>query len=224
MRCRPGFRPGGRPTFLCAQESRQRKRPQVCDPFAALRGKPASRVLRGAPQNSLRAARFVQTTAASQSTKRVHAALHAPPRKPRAAGAATGGNSERAIASLGPAHAARSARALGAERSDGPLGFHHPSARAEERRAWGGRMHRRMHALRALTHCGCLNGAAQQRSEFRSAAPRLSTAGCPEAKRRGHAKWGRLSLVPFFGETKKGTAPPGAHPGRQRFQQKAEIQ
>ena len=34
-------------------------------------------------------ARSVQTTAASQSTKRVHAALHAPPRKRRAAGAAS---------------------------------------------------------------------------------------------------------------------------------------
>ena len=104
-----------------------------------------------------------------------------------------------------------------------PVWFPLPSARAEERRAWGGRVQRSMHALCALTHCGCLNGAPQARSEFRSAAPRLSTAGCPEAKRRGHAKWGRLSLVPFFGETKKGTAPPGAHPGRQRFQQKQRF-
>ncbi|HRW73739.1 MAG TPA: hypothetical protein P5093_15215, partial [Ottowia sp.] len=35
---------------------------------------------------------------------------------------------------------------------------------------------------------------------------------------KGHGKWGRLSLVSFFGESKKETAPPGAHPGLQRHQ------
>ena len=128
------------------------------------------------------------------------------------------GKTTRAIAALGPVHAARSARALGAERSDGPLGFHHPSARAEEHRAWGGRMQRSMHALRELTHCGCLNAAPQARSEFRNAAPRPSTAGCPVAERRGHAKWGRLSLLTFFGEAKKVSRPPGRTPGQRRIQ------
>ncbi|HRW73157.1 MAG TPA: hypothetical protein P5093_12220, partial [Ottowia sp.] len=33
---------------------------------------------------------------------------------------------------------------------------------------------------------------------------------------QGHGKWGRLSLVSFFGDSKKETAPPGAHPGLQR--------
>ncbi len=126
------------------------------------------------------------------------------------------GEPQRAIASLGPQGAGALRRVFEAERSDGPNGLHLPSARAEEHRAWGGRMQRSMHALRELTHCGCLNAAPQARSEFRNAAPRPSTAGCPVAERRGHAKWGRLSLVPFFGETKKGTAPPGAHPGLRR--------
>jgi len=89
-----------------------------------------------------------------------------------------------------------------------------PSARAEERRAWGGRVQRSMHALRALTCCGCLNGAPQARSEFRSTAPGPSTAGCPAAQRRGHAQWGRLFFGPFLlAKQKKGTAPPGAYPG-----------
>ena len=100
----------------------------------------------------------------------------------------------RAIASLGLQGAGASRRMCGAERSDGPLGFHHPSARAEEHRAWGGRMQRSMHALCALTHCGCLNGAPKARSEFRNAAPRPSTAGCPQ--RSGGT---REVGSPFFG-------------------------
>ncbi len=52
-------------------------------------------------------------------------------------------------------------------------------------------------------------------SESGRAAPRPSIAGGPQ----GHGQWGRL----FFGyfllaEQKKVTAPPGAHPGRQRLQ------
>jgi len=51
----------------------------------------------------------------------------------------------RAIAALGLVFAARSACALGAERSDGPdRGF--PSGRAEERSAWGGHGRRSAHA------------------------------------------------------------------------------
>ena len=52
-----------------------------------------------------------------------------------------------------------------------------------------------------------------ERSEFARTPPEASTAGCPGAERRGHAQWGRLSLVTFFGETKKVTHPPGRHPG-----------
>ena len=195
-RRRPGCAPGGAvPFFVSPKKGTKERRPQVCDPFAALRGKPASRGLRGAPQNSLRAARCVQTTAASQSTKRVHAALHAPPRKPRAAGAATGGlKSIRAIASLGPEHAAQSARALWAERSDGPCGFPLPSGRAEKRSGRGARVQRSMHALRELTRRGCLNGAPQARSEFCGGTPAASIAGCPQ--RSGGT---RQVGSPFFG-------------------------
>ena len=69
-----------------------------------------------------------------------------------------------------------------------------PSGRAEERRAWGGHGQRSMPMLRALTHCGCLNGAPQARSEFRNAAPGPSTAGCPQ--RSGGT---REVGSPFFG-------------------------
>ena len=118
-----------------------------------------------------------------------------------------------------PIHAARSSGAeqAQAERSDGPKGLPHRSGRAEKRRAWGGRG-----SAACRASCSDLLRMFERRerseqSEFRSAAPCPSIAGCPEAKRRGHGQWGRLSLVTFFGETKKVTAPPGAHPGKQRF-------
>ena len=184
----PGCAPGGAPPFLVrTRKVGKRKRPQVCDPFALLRGKPASRPLRGAPRNSLRAARFVQTTAASQLTKRVHPAVHAPPRKRRAAGAAPGGF-KRAIAALGPV------REFGAKRSDGPCCRWVPSGRAEKRRVWGGHGQRSMPMLRALTCCGCLNEArsAQRVPQHR---PGREHRRLPAAQRRDTAS-GVAFLLP----------------------------
>ena len=106
---------------------------------------------------------------------------------------------------------ARSAALTQAERSDGPRGLA-PCARAEERRAWGGQWQRSMPLLRALAHCGCLSEALQARSEFRSAAPGSSTAGCPVAQRRGHAQWGRF-LCLLSCACKKVGRPPGRNPG-----------
>ena len=75
----------------------------------------------------------------------------------------------------------------GAERSDSPSPLLRPSGRAEKRRAWGGRGHRRMAALRALTRCGCLSRAPQARSEFRRAAGRTSRpAACLQDAAAGH--------------------------------------
>ena len=51
-------------------------------------------------------------------------------------------------------------------------------------------------------------------SEASLRGPRLTRA--PQVARseaEGHAQWGRLSLVTFFGETKKVTRPPGRIPG-----------
>ena len=100
-----GSRPGGRPPFLLVQERRQRTRPQVCDPFAALRGKPGSGRLRGVPQNSLRAcgAPFKQPRQVRQRC--VGAATPTlTPQAPRPRRSHRGVNSPtRAIAALGPA-------------------------------------------------------------------------------------------------------------------------
>ena len=107
-----------------------------------------------------------------------------------------------------------------AERSDGPKGLvESPSGRAEKRRAWGGRGSAACRALCSDSLRLFERRERSEQSEFRSAAPCPSIAGCPEAKRRGHGQWGRL----FFGyfllaRQKKVTAPPGAHPGQQRPQ------
>ena len=118
-------------------------------------------------------------------------------------------------------HAARSSGAdePKAEPSDGPSGRYLPSGRAEKRRAWGGRGSAACRASCSDSLRLSERRERSEQSEFRSAAPRPSIAGCPEAKRRGHGQWGRL----FFGyfllaRQKKVTAPPGAHPGQQRLQ------
>ena len=133
---------------------------------------------RGAPWNSLCAARAAQTATASQSTKHARSDARATPQPPRRRRSQQGVDSRtskqpnsrtsiRAIAALGPACAARGAcaREMGpsaAQRSNGPCGCPlpgFPSARAEKRRAGGACVCRRTHALRALTCRSCLNGA-----------------------------------------------------------------
>jgi hypothetical protein len=61
---------------------------------------------------------------------------------------------------------------------------------------------------------GLFERSALARSEFHRAPRKRCGAGLPRSAAQGSQTWGRLSLVPFFGETKKGTAPPGAHPGQ----------
>ena len=70
--------PGVRVTFFRVAERKSPKkgRPYCARPFAALRATCDART-EGAPQNSLRATRSVQTTAASQCTKCVCPSAHA---------------------------------------------------------------------------------------------------------------------------------------------------
>jgi len=146
--------------------------------------------------------RSVQTAAASQITMRMHPAVHSLTPPAALLGASRGEwGPRRAIAALGlatltPALSREREREeeSRAERSDGPGGVLVPSGRAEKRRAWGVHGQRSMPMLRALTRCGSPSAAAQPRSEFRSAAPCPSIAGCPGAQRRGHGQRGRLFL------------------------------
>ena len=231
-------------SFVSPKESNQRKSdPTGCVPPLRC-GQPA--VLADGVRCGTRCAltRFAQTTAASQITKRVHPSVH--PLTPPAAllGASRGEEGNHTghccarpwVFSLCGSGLARdgayvlpmrSSRAsplphpvTQAERSDGPKGLvESPSGRAEKRRAWGGRGSAACRALCSDSLRLFERRERSEQSEFRSAAPCPSIAGCPEAKRRGHGQWGRL----FFGyfllaRQKKVTAPPGAHPGQQRPQ------
>ena len=108
-----------RVTFFCfaKRKSPKKRRPPVCDPGASLRGTPASCRLRGAPWNSLCAARAARTATASQSTKHARSDARATPQPPRRRRSQQGWGSRtaeqptsvRAIASLGPDFAARGA-------------------------------------------------------------------------------------------------------------------
>ena len=81
LRAEAGSRPGGRGPFLCFAKEKypKERRPPVCDPFAVRRGKPAACRLRGAPWNSLCAARAARTATASQFTKHGRFDAHAHP-------------------------------------------------------------------------------------------------------------------------------------------------
>ena len=102
-----GSRPGRRGTFLCfAKEKYPKERRPCCPcPCASLRATCGARS-RGVPQNSLRAARFVQTTAASQSTKHARCDAHARPAPCAPRHGQKGVGTTRAIAALGPAKGA----------------------------------------------------------------------------------------------------------------------
>ncbi|PIF90024.1 hypothetical protein CLU86_0903 [Acidovorax sp. 62] len=115
------------------------------------------------------------------------------------------------------------------ERSDDPcgclgirlFGYPPPVAAPASGRLRGG-MGVEAPMLRDLTRCGCLSGAATQRSEFRSAPRNRPDAGLPRSKAKGSQTWGR----PFFGDflsatRKKVTAPPGALPGSRPMQRHA---
>ena len=153
--------PGVRVTFFRVAERKSPKkgRPPVCDPYAVRRGKPASCRLRGAPWNSLCAARAARTTTASQMTRHGRAGAHAhPATAPPQAQPAGGGQPNiqtaiRAVASLGPTSRAQAPRAARAGPSEAMArrdvrfpGF--PSVRAEKRRAGGACVCRWTHALR----------------------------------------------------------------------------
>ena len=164
---------------------------------------------------------FAQTTAASQLTKRVHAALHAPPRKRCAAGAASRGRET---------HTGHRCARPGQKPTPGPsaamarVGVELPSGRAEKRRAWGGHGEQSMPMHRGLTCCGCLSAVSAANAASSAAPPQARASQAARSVAKGHGQWGRLSLVPFFGEAKKGTAPPGAHPGQRARAEPAKKQ
>ena len=177
-----------RPAAQSLSLTRQRKEPKKGDPTGrvpSLRcGQPAMLVPGAVLRNSLRAARYAQTTAASQCTKHGHAALPMPAPAPALLGTARGDFK------------------AGAERSDGP--HQNPCGCACGAVLAGWRVHRRMHALRALTRGGCLSGENAVNAASSTAHPASAvTQVCPEAKRRGRRLGVAFSLPTFFWRSKR---------------------
>ena len=197
LRVGAGSRPGGRGTFLCFAKEKypKERRPPVCDPFAVRRGKPAAGRLRGAPWNSLCAARAARTATASQFTKHGRFDAHATPQPPRRRRSQQGWGAKHPTAeqphgpslrSAAPAQRVALAPASWGRAQQRPVWMFCPPCPcgcAEERRVW---------RIRARV---CLSGA--QRRELSETPPHPSTAGCPVAKRRGRRQRGRLSFGYF---------------------------
>ena len=215
-----GSRPGRRGTFLCfAKEKYPKERRPCCPcPCASLRATCGARS-RGVPQNSLRAARFVQTTAASQSTKHARCDAHARPAPCAPRHGQKGVGTTRAIAALGPAKGAPRA---GPSAAMARLGLFNPLGLRLGRGACGVgmRVEARMH--RPLACRGCMNGAPQARSEFCGTPRKRPDPGLPRSAAKGSQTWGRLFFAYFLlAKQKKVSAPPGAYPGQQH--QKEEL-
>ena len=129
-------------------------------------------------------------------------------------------------AQLGPSlRSAAGSAVLGAERSDGPNGFATPLRLRLRRRACGvARAPQDARASWSDSRGLFERRERSERSEFHRAPRKRCGAGLPRSEAQGSQTWGRLSLVPFFGETKKGTAPPGAHPGQREHAESATTQ
>ena len=209
---------------LAERKSPKKGRPYCARPFAALRATCDART-GGTPQNSLRATRSVQTTAASQCTKCVCPSAHMPPRPLRSSAHPEGQREQNIHTGLCFARPSlRSAWRLRprdrAERSNGPNGCWlfgcsavHPllAAPAAGRLRGGTRVGARV--LRALTRRGCLNEAATQRSEFHGAPRNRPAAGLPLRTAKGSQTGGRLSFGYFsLAKQRKVPRPPGRLP------------
>ena len=172
----------------------------------------------GAAELALLLRSAAQTTAASQRTKRGHAALPAPTARSALLGTSTGVKDETGHRFARPWNrgAARSRGRGRAQRWPVWL-LHLPSGCA-----WGGalagwRVQRSMHALRELIGRSCLSGAAQQQSEFLRPTPTEARRRFAPARSAGVADvgspffWGL-----FFGEAKKSASAAGPRPGHPR--------
>ena len=209
-----------RPAAQSLSLTRQRKEPKKATPTSAT---PALRFganlrrsacgVRGGTR-CVRCALFAQTSPASQTTKRVHAALHTPPRKRRAAGAAsrgwkthTGHRCARPWCRLLPGPSAAMAR----------VGVELPSGRAEKRRAWGGHGEQSMPMRRGLTCCGCLSAVNEVNAASSAAPPQARASQAARSEAKGHGQRGRLFFAYLLLATQKNVgAPPGAHPGQRK--------
>ena len=168
LRAGAGSRPGGRGTFFCfaKRKSPKKRRPPVCDPCAALRGN-----LRRGGCGVRRGTRFAAAQRRSDNhgeseheawalRRPCHPATTPPQAQP--AGGWTAEQPHGPLLRSAPPRwrKCHALRRLGrATRWPEWMFAGFPSVRAEKRRAGGGCVCRRTHALRALNCRSCLNGA-----------------------------------------------------------------
>ena len=163
---------------------------------------------RGVPQNSLRAARYAQTTAASQFTKAGVLRRQPAPRPALLGTARREGGTVRAIAALGLVRGASSA---GPSAAMARVGLFTPLWLRLGRGACGVSVGVAAPTHRCLTCRGCLNGAPQARSEFCGTPRKRPDPGLPRSAAKGSQTWGRV-LCLLSCTSKKGGRPPGRDP------------
>ena len=163
---------------------------------------------RGVPQNSLRAARYAQTTAASQFTKAGVLRRQPAPRPALLGTARREGGTVRAIAALGLVRGASSA---GPSAAMARVGLFTPLWLRLGRGAFGVSVGVAAPTHRCLTCRGCLNGAPQARSEFCGTPRKRPDPGLPRSAAKGSQTWGRV-LCLLSCTSKKGGRPPGRDP------------
>ena len=222
-----------RVTFFRVAERKSPKkgRPYCARPFAALRATCDART-EGAPQNSLRATRSVQTTAASQCTKCVCPSAHARPPCPALLGArrrepqnAHPHGPLLRCAALGPNSRAQAPRAARAKPSAAmarmdvrlfgcsAVRLSTPCWLCLRRGGCGVSMGVGAPIPRQLTRRGCLSGARSAKRVPRRT-PQPTRRRFAPSHSEGVADWGSpFFWVLFFGEAKKSTSPAGATPG-----------
>ena len=113
----------------------------------------------------------------------------------------------------------------GAERSEGPCGFSTP-LRLRLWRSACGVARAAQHARASWTDSPRLfeRSERSERSEFCGAPRKRCDAGLPRSEAQGSQTWGRFLLPPFLVRTRKGGAPPGAHPGQRAHEAPATKQ
>jgi len=212
--------------FASPKKSTQKKGdPAARVPLARGEGAACDARAWGVPQNSLRSSNSAQTAAASQTTRRVSFGTRSPQALRFSARSEGGGSglhtghcfARPGVPSLRSAWAGSSCPTVGSAQREPTPGaaakqqpsltpLPTPSGCAEKRRAWGGCVCRRTHALRPLACRSCLNGVRPkgERSEFCGTTP--SIAGCPRSPDRAYG--GRrlgvaFSLVTFSWRLKR---------------------
>ncbi len=219
-----GSRPAASVFLLLRQKKGTKEKATLLSASPSLRcGATWGARARGVPQNSLRAARSVQTTAASQSTKAcvLRHTPTPPPARPRRIQ-----KGWRAKQPHGPSRCSAPSRGRKRHALRGrgratrwPVWLFgcsavHPllAAPAAGRLRGGMRVGARM--LRELTRRSCLNGAPQARSEFCGAPRNRHDAGRPVAQRRGRRLGVAFLLGTFLWRSKEEVPrPPGRTPG-----------